>query len=105
MSSRRRRGRNRDPDRRISLRGGGLLHNKRRPASREGGYLRSERRQEGPGRGTDAAGDRIAEAGDGEREGSGVRLHRRRRRPSEPAAGVATLAALLLFVLALIFLL
>ncbi len=112
MTSRRRRDPGRGSDRRVSLRRGGMLRRKRRPASRDGGYLRSERRP-GPEEGTGAPPEEgkggSAAAGEANGDGSGdgpvVRIHRKARRSSEPAARVTTLVALLFFVLALIFLL
>lgn len=89
-----------------------MLRRKRRPASRDGGYLRSGRRpgtDEGTGTPVDGARGGSAAAGEGNGEGSDdgpvVRIRRREGRSSTPAARVTTLVALLFFVLALILLL
>lgn len=112
MTSRRRRDRVQGSGRRVSLRRGGMLRRKRRPASRDGGYLRSERRP-GPDDGAGPPEDGGPEGSGGADEANGngpgggpeVRIHRRAGRSSTPTASVTTLAALLFFVLALIFLL
>lgn len=106
MSARRRGDRDGGSGRRISFRGGGTLRRKRRPASRDGGYLRSERRSDDgwePPDGPAADGEPGEGNGDGERPD--VSLRRRRGGTAAPMASVATLGALLLLVLALIFLL
>lgn len=83
----------------MNLRGGGLLRHKRRPSSRDGGFLRRDRR---PDREADAGREEV----EGDDEGAPrVHIRRRSRERSAPVARVATLAALLLLVLAVIFLL
>jgi hypothetical protein len=89
-----------------------MLRRKKRPGSRDGGYLRSERRP-GPDDGAGPPEDGVPEGsgaagetnGEGFRDGPEVRIHRRDGRSSAPAARVTTLAVLFFFVLALIFLL
>lgn len=106
MSARRRGDRDGGSGRRVSFRHGGTLRRKRKPGSRDGGYLRGERRSEDGWEPPDGpAADGEPTAGDGGGEGPDVSLRRRRGGTPAPMASVATLAALLLLVLALIFLL
>lgn len=86
-----------------------MLRRKRRPASRDGGVLRSERRSGGGGQEDRRPDDDRPDAPQ-QREGTfgdrpDVELRRRRGSRPAPVASLTTLGALLLLVLALIFLL